>query len=60
MKMLIHKNFEFSELERKEVEKYVEKKVRKGYVYAETNITTSEDAFPRYLATLTRTKEVKL
>lgn len=60
MKVFINKSFEFSELEREKVEKYYKKMVKKGYIYAEIRITTGDDEFPRYLATLTKSKEVEL
>lgn len=60
MKVETRKDFEFSELERKEVEKYVKKMIKKGYRYNEIEITSSEDSFPKYVASLKKTKEVEI
>lgn len=60
MKVTTRKNFEYCGTQRGEVTKYIEKMLKKGYDYNETEITTGEDLFRRYSGCLTKTKEVEL
>ncbi len=59
MKVITQKNFEYSEMERDAVMKYIKKMEKKGYDYNEMEITVSGELFPKYAGCLIKTKEVK-